>query len=46
MVAIAYMAAVQFMRNSTVCYVVQHTVRLRTLRRVVPQTSVVPHSEH
>jgi len=36
------------MRNSTVCYIglIQHTVLLRTLRRVVPQTSVVPHSEH
>jgi len=47
-VAIAYMATMQFMRNSTVYYIMQHTVLLglRTLKRVVPQTSVVPHSEH
>jgi len=45
-VAIAYMVTMQIMCNSTVCYIIQHTVRLRTLRSVVPQTSVVPHSEH
>ena len=32
----AYMASMQFMHNSIVYYIVQHTVLLRTLRRVVP----------
>ena len=39
-VAIAYTTTMQIMRNSTVCYIIQHTVLLWTLRRVVP------HSEH
>jgi len=48
-VAIAYMATMQFIRNSTVCYIIQHTVLLRILRRVGPSSSnisIVPHSEH
>jgi len=42
MVATAYMTTMQFMRNSTVYYIIQHTVLLLLIR----QTSVVPHSEH
>jgi len=45
-VVIAYMATMKFMRNSTVYCVIQHTVLLRTSRTEIPQTSVVPDSEH
>ena len=46
-VAIACTTTMQIMCNiSTVCYIIQRTVLLRTSRRVVHQTSVIPYSEH